>query len=281
MAKMSADACSISLPELLASIEAPVLRDAKLVAELSGGPVSRSLQLKTSMGDAVLRLDMPLAAELGLDRRAELLVLKSVASVGIGPEVLWADPGRGLLVTRLLAGRTWEAVDMVNRENLIRLGALFSRVHSMPIVCESKDLRTSIASYAEVINTDTARSLRASANKLLNELSDNNKNMVFCHRDVHCGNILDDGALRLIDWEYGGSGDPCFDLAVVAEQQQLNEWQLGCLLEGYAGLPYSVEINRLKKFRSLYKHIAQLWYLAAMRETNSDDLNPAGVDGNV
>ena len=260
---MPAEVSSISLSQLLASIDEPVWREATLVAEFPGGPVSRSWQLDTASGPVVLRLDTALVKTLGLDRQAELVVLESVASVGIGPEVLWADTERGLLVRRLLPGRIWDEADLSDSDNLLRLGALLRRLHSIPVVHESPDLRTSVAMYVDAIGTEKARSIGLQAEKLLAEISIDSSGRVFCHRDVHCGNIIDHGELRLIDWEYAGSGDPCFELAVVAEQHQLDESQLGGILDGYAGAAYSIEISRLNQFRRLYAYIAELWSMVA------------------
>jgi len=260
---MPADASSISLSQLLASIDELEWREATLVAELPGGPVSRSWQLDAASGPVVLRFDMPVVEALGLDRQAELAVLERVASLGIGPEVLWAAPERGLLVRRLLPGRAWQEADLSDSDNLFRLGALLRRLHSIPVVHESPDLRTSVAMYVDAIGTEKARAIGLQAEKLLAEISIESSCRVFCHRDVHCGNIIDHGELRLIDWEYAGSGDPCFELAVVAEQHQLDESQLGGILDGYAGAAYSIEISRLNQFRGLYAYIAELWSMVA------------------
>ena len=263
---MPAGTNSVSLPELLESIDEPDWREATLVSELSGGPVSRSWQLNTAVGPVVLRMDLPLAAKLALDRSAEMLVLKAVAMNDIGPELLWADPERGLQVTRLLPGLIWTAYDVAEPDNLIRLGALFSRLHSIPVVHESRDLRKTLEIYAASINTARADSLFRSAEKILVDTSVDSGTPVFCHRDGHCGNIVDNGELRLIDWEYAGSGDPCFDLAVVAQQHQLNARQLDRMLEGYDERPYSVDKGRLQQFCSLYGYVAALWDMLASQE---------------
>jgi thiamine kinase len=260
---MSADACSISLPELLASIDVPILRGAKLVAELSGGPVSRSWQLATSMGDAVLRLDLPLAAELQLDRTAEISVLKSAAMAGIGPEFFWADTQCGLLLTQMMPGKVWADKDLAEPKNLLRLGELLSQLHSIPVVHESPDLRITLNNYARSLGSAKARAAGINAEKLLAELNGGGDSQVFCHRDVHGRNIVDNGELRLIDWEYAGSGDPCWDLAVVAQQHQLGPWQLNHLLDGYSAAPYAIDSRRFQQFCRLYDYIATLWYMLA------------------
>jgi len=256
---MPAGKNSVSLPELLDSIDERAWREATLVSELAGGPVSRSWQLDTVVGPVVLRMDLPLAAKLALERSAEMLVLKAAARNDIGPELLWADPEQGLQITRLLPGRIWTEDDVAKPANLIRLGALFSRLHSIPVVHESQDLRKTLEIYATSINTSRAQSLFIAAEKILVDLNVDSGVPVFCHRDAHCGNIIDNGELRLIDWEYAGSGDPCFDLAVVAQQHQLTVLQLDLMLESYDDRPYSVDKGRLQHFCRLYGYIAILW----------------------
>lgn len=264
---MPADTNSISLSDLLASIEELELHEATVVAELSAGPVSRAWQLDTTMGPLVFRLDLPLAAKLELDRTTEIGVLKSVAAAGIGPELVWADPERGLLLTRLLPGRSWTEEDISKPSNLVRLGMLFRRLHSMPAVHKARDLRVTLASYADLLDTVKARSIYSSAEKLLDELVSIDSNMVFCHKDVHCRNIIDNGELRLIDWEYAGVGDPCLDLAVVAQQHKLRAWQLNYLLDGYGGSPFAVDRQRLQQFCLLYDYVALLWYMLVNSES--------------
>jgi thiamine kinase-like enzyme len=263
---MPSDANAINLPNLLASIEQLESCEVTVVAELSGGPVSRSWQLDTVMGPLVLRLDLPLAAKLQLDRVAEIAILKSVAAAGIGPEFLWANPERGLLLTRLLPGHSWAEKDIFQPTNLVRLGEVFKRLHSMPAVHKAQDLRVTLAGYADLLDTAKARSIYSSAEKLLGELTLTDNKTVLCHKDVHCRNIIDNGELRLVDWEYAGGGDPCLDLAVVAQQHQLTAEQLNCLLDGYDGSSFAVDRQRLQQFCRLYDYVAVLWYMAVGSE---------------
>ncbi len=57
--------------------------------------------------------------------------------------------------------------------------------------------------------------------------------MVFCHNDPYFLNFLDDGSLRVIDWEYAGMGDPMYDLAGIGNL--LDGAGRDLLLESYFG----------------------------------------------
>ena len=84
-----------------------------------------------------------------------------------------------------------------------------------------------------------------------------------CHDDLHHLNIIDDGSrLVLIDWEYGGLGDPAFDLASVIAYHDLDAAARRPLLSAYAR---SEVIERLGEAVWAFDYVQWLWYLAAAR----------------
>ena len=76
----------------------PLTGPVNVVEAFSGGPASDSYLLESSDRRVVLRIDKPLANAIGLDRKAEADVLIAVEAAGIGPQVVWADPARGILL---------------------------------------------------------------------------------------------------------------------------------------------------------------------------------------
>ncbi len=46
-----------------------------------------------------------------------------------------------------------------------------------------------------------------------------------CHNDLLNANFLDDGTLRILDWEYAGMGDAFFDLANFSRNHDFHETQ--------------------------------------------------------
>ena len=44
-----------------------------------------------------------------------------------------------------------------------------------------------------------------------------------CHNDLLNANFLDDGAIRIVDWEYAGMGDRFFDLANLSVNHEFGE----------------------------------------------------------
>jgi thiamine kinase-like enzyme len=58
-----------------------------------------------------------------------------------------------------------------------------------------------------------------------------------CHNDLLNANFLDDGGLRILDWEYAGMGDATFDLANFAVHHELGPDEQAALLREYYDQP--------------------------------------------
>jgi thiamine kinase-like enzyme len=54
-----------------------------------------------------------------------------------------------------------------------------------------------------------------------------------CHNDLLNANFLDDGAIRIVDWEYAGMGDRFFDLANLSVNHEFGAAEDEVLLDAY------------------------------------------------
>jgi thiamine kinase-like enzyme len=54
-----------------------------------------------------------------------------------------------------------------------------------------------------------------------------------CHNDLLNANFLDDGAIRIVDWEYAGMGDRFFDLANLSVNHEFGAAEDEILLDAY------------------------------------------------
>jgi thiamine kinase-like enzyme len=81
-----------------------------------------------------------------------------------------------------------------------------------------------------------------------------------CHNDLHHLNILHDGdRLWFVDWEYGGCGDPLFDLASFLCQMELTHQQRQVLFDAYAG-DSGVSIDHVDAACRAFDYVQWLWY---------------------
>lgn len=255
---------------LLAGIEP--LRGAEILENLAGGPASDSWLLTAGDERFVARLDKPLARLLGLDRRAELEVLHTVSVAGIGPQIIWADPGKGVLVTSYIPGHAWSVMDVHNRVRLGRLAATLRQLHCLPPRGPAFAPGKTALAYAREIGTHSASRLAEKATKLAEKLLSETRRPCICHNDLVHSNIIDGETVRLIDWEYSAVGDPYFDLAIVVRHHQLEADRIEYFLDAYFGTPGNEHFSRLGAFCYLYDQLAALWYQSVIHQPGFDAL---------
>jgi thiamine kinase-like enzyme len=202
---------------------------------VSGGLSNQAWRAQAPGLDCFVRLGGANAADLGVDRHSECRLLRLTADAGLSPPVIVCDPGRDLLVTGFVRGGAWRRQDVHEPHNLRRLGGMLRRLHELPVP----------AGLAQVSFERQARRLEAQleprgvadrgvceiADRAFETLAAGPPRLAPCHNDLHHLNLLDDGErLWLVDWEYGGCGDPLFDLASFACQHESTPGERDALL---------------------------------------------------
>ena len=201
---------------------------------------------------------------LGVDRRSECHLLAAVSAAGLAPEVVVCDPGRDLLVTRLVSAGTWTRHAAREAGNLRRIGAALRVLHSLPPRPGIR--RVSFAAQAKFLEGQlgAAGSAHAEVRRVsaaaFDTLAAREAIVTLCHNDLHHLNILDDGErLWLVDWEYGGCGDPLFDLASFLCQHESTREERQVLLGAYAG-DAGISSDLVEAACRAFDYVQWLWY---------------------
>jgi thiamine kinase-like enzyme len=68
-----------------------------------------------------------------------------------------------------------------------------------------------------------------------------------CHNDLLAENYIDDGRqLWIVDFEYSGNNDPCYDIADLASQASLDDDRRAMLCEAYFGVADPALLARMR-----------------------------------
>lgn len=233
---------------------------ARVLSQLSCGPTNNSYEVGQGGERYVLRIDKPEAARLGLDRQAEKQVCESLAGAGLALPPVYFEPESGIYLRAFLPGKTWTGRDLLSAQNLARLAHLLRRLHASPLAGKPFDPLQAAIRYADSVGTAEAAQVCAG---LINRHSEIDKAVqTLCHNDLVAGNILDNGNLMLIDWEYAGIGDPFFDLAVVTQHHRLDSVRVKQFLDSYLQADASAaDLTRLEIQRGFYQSLLDLWHL--------------------
>lgn len=238
----------------------PGFAGARVLSQLSGGPTNNSFEVEQGGERFVLRIDKAEAAALGLDRQAEKQVCESLARAGLGFPPVWFDTDAGIYLRRFLPGKTCTQRDLHCPEKLTLLALLLRRLHALPPAGKVFEPLEAAVRYADQLGTVEAAHILA---ELVDRHSGNEYAApVLCHNDLVSGNILDNGNLSLIDWEYAGIGDPYFDLAIVVQHHGLDTGLSRHFLDAYLGRGGDEsEIRRLTEQCRFYQSLLKLWNL--------------------
>ena len=231
---------------------------------IPGGLSNHAWRLEHAGQAYFVRLGAARAERLGVDRHSECALLAIAASARLAPEVILCDPSSRLLVTRFVPGRHWSRADVHEPRNLARIGDSLRRLHALPpasgvrrlqFVVQAAQLEAGLAGFERIEAT-----LKRVAEEAIAVLAARVYRQALCHNDLHHLNVLDDGErLWLVDWEYGGCGDPLFDLAALFCLHDLSAPQRTTVLDAYGPLGL-VPSEELAAACRLFDYVQWLWF---------------------
>ena len=233
---------------------------------IEGGLSNRAWRLDAAGESWFVRLGHPGAAVLGVDRASECVLLRAVATAGLAPEVLACEPAARLLVTRFVDVAPWTAADVGVEANLRRAAGLLRSLHALPVpagvqsVSYSQQARRLALGLPGGPGGSDGAILHDRAARAFARLDDRSYAPALCHHDLHHLNFLDDGCrLWLVDWEYGGRGDPLMDLAGFLAMHELAPEPTRAFLEAYGALP-AADRDLFEVARWAFDYVQWLWY---------------------
>lgn len=239
------------------------LVDGRLSA-IEGGLSNRAWRLEAAGHAWFVRRGHPQGLRLGVDRHSECAVLRAVAAAGLAPGLLACEPGLGLLVTRFVSGRPWQAADALAGRNIERVAQQLCRLHELPVPYGVRPLayeRQARRLHAGLPAPDPlADRLRGLAQPVFARIDRRRPRTVLCHHDLHHLNIVDDGArLWLVDWEYAGRGDPLLDVAGFLAMHVLGPAETTAFVSSYGRLGPE-DLAALDDARWAFDYVQWLWY---------------------
>ncbi len=238
----------------------------RTVTELPGGLTNRNYRVTTPDGDFVARTWSPGGDLLAIDRDAEHANSLIAAQAGVGAPVIEYRPQDCLLVIGYLPGRTYTSEDVASPANTGRIAAACRQLHAAPRFGNDFDMFAIQARYAAVTaelgfrvpaRYDSFWPQFAAAQAALRV---RDEGTVPCNNDLLAGNFIDDGErIWLIDYEYAGNNDPCFELGNIAAESGLSADALAALVTAYYRRPRRSRIARAQLFGLVARYGWTLW----------------------
>jgi thiamine kinase-like enzyme len=262
-----------ALAELLDMV--PALRGERTVTELAGGLTNTNYKVVTGDGAYVMRVSAKDAGLLAIDRENEYLNSVSAAEAGVGAEVVDYVPQHSLLVLEFIEGQTQSAEDLRRGDKLEMVAAACRRLHSAAPFRDDFNMFRIQHRYLGLVQErgfrlpDRYLEFEPQVRRIEAAMAVRDEGTVPCNNDLLAENFIDTGgAFRLIDYEYSGMNDACFELGNVWSESNLSLDQLDELVTHYYGRRLRNRIARARLWGLMSKYGWTLW--ASIQDGVSD-----------
>ncbi len=202
----------------------------------------------------------------------ELAGLNAAHAIDLTPGIYHHEPG--IMVLDFVDGKTYDAEDVCNVDNLLRIVPLVKQLHEegkYHIVgpCLGFWVFRLHRSYAQILRDGNSRMIPELGKYM--DINDELEKAIgpvelrFCHNDLLPANFIDTGdKIWLIDWEHSGYGARLFDLANISSNAQLPEEAERRMLEAYYGEEATdYRWRRFKAFRAASHLREAMWSMVS------------------
>ena len=238
---------------------------------MSGGLTNLNYRVDVDGESFVVRIWATGTELLGIDRQREYQCTVAASQTGVAPEVVHFLPDAGIMVTRFVPGRHLAPGEIARPEVLERVVQSMRRYHAGPAFDGSFSPLHTVAVYLGVARRfdaplpEDADQMPARLREIAQALRRGRTVVRPCHNDLWGPNLIDDGSqVRIVDWEYAGMGDICFDLANFAIHHTSSDDHDEALLRTYFVGVSNATFARLKLLKIVAELREALWYLVAI-----------------
>jgi thiamine kinase-like enzyme len=179
---------------------------------------------------------------LSIDRANERHNIVAAATTGVGARVLHYVDHLEVMVLEFIAGPTMISAALCSQEMAHPVAESLRRLHTAPRFLLDFNMFRLVEFYRSIVRERTVP-IPEGYDRCLpvvpiieEALRRSPVASVPCHNDLLAENYIDDGELlRVVDYEYSGNNDPCFELGNTALECGFDQELRATLCEAYFG----------------------------------------------
>jgi thiamine kinase-like enzyme len=244
----------------------PQLRGERVVSELAGGLTNTNYKVETAAGAFVVRISSKDAGLLAIDRENEHHNTVAAAEAGVGAAVVGYVPERSLMVLEFIEGQAQSAEDLRRGDKIEMIAEACRRLHGARRFRDEFNMFAIQRRYLGLVQERGFRlpprylEFEPAVRRIEQAMAVRDEGTVPCNNDLLAENFIDvGGEFRLIDYEYSGNNDACFELGNVWSESNLSLDQLEQLVTAYYGRPLRNKVARARLWGLMSKYGWTLW----------------------
>ena len=233
---------------------------------MTGGLTNKNFRVNVEGRPFFVRVPGASTELLAIDRDNEYHSSKAAAAAGIGPKVLYHLPDHKVMVLEFIEGETMSIESLGAPGMPTRIAQSLKKLHAGAKCLDEFNMFRLVEFYIDIVDKhqvripDDYRARMSVLSCIEAALQKNSLAGVPCNNDLLAENFIDDGqVLWLIDYEYSGNNDPCFELGNTCQEQQYNEDQYAELCAAYFGATRPSLLARMYLFSIMSDFGWTLW----------------------
>lgn len=236
------------------------------VEELPGGLTNENCKVDTDDSSFVVRRWSDDTGLLAIDRDHEFENSQRAAKAGVGAPVIAYLPEHNAMVFEFLDGPTMSAEDLRTGDRIAMVADAARRLHGAERFVSDFDMFDIQPRYLKIVQDrgfrlpDRYREFAPQVEAIRAAFAVRDEGTVPCNNDLLAENfILVGERFFLIDYEYAGNNDACFELGNIWSESNLSLDQLTELVTAYYGAPLRHKIARARLWGLMSKYGWTLW----------------------
>lgn len=220
---------------------------------LSGGHMNSAYVVQVGDARYVVRIPAVSSELLVPDRANERHNTVAAAASGVSPQVVEYLDDWKVMVLEYVEGETLTDDTIGNRDRIPRVAGTLRTLHGGPRFRTDFDMfRTAerwlrMCDEREIAIPEGLPERMDRVHLAARALAVLPMDSVPSHNDLSADNFIDDGRrLWIIDFEYSGNNDPCYDIADLASQSDLDDDRRAMLCEAYFGVADPALLARMR-----------------------------------
>jgi len=240
-----------SIDDVIARIPDWQGRDVR-VHPLAGGLTNTNYRVDVDGTPYVIRIPGQSTELLSVNRQHEYHNTLAAADAGVGARIAHYLPDIPVMVLEFIPGPTMSSARLREPDQLARIAASVRMLHTGRSFVNTFNMFRTMDFYLDIVQRHGMRipdgylEYVSVARRIEAALDVRRLPSVPCNNDLLAENFIDDGRmLRLVDYEYSGNNDPCFELGNICNENDFTPEQFEQLCAAYFGQASQSKVARM------------------------------------
>ena len=201
-----------------------------------------NINFEITVGKKKYFLSMPYSNSklLNIDYGNKYYNNKICGEINLSPRVIHFIESENLLVTEFIKSKASSLTIFQSSKEIEQLVKNIKLLHNANPFLRNFNMLSQISYYQNILKKDfLPKELNRYVNNiksLKNKLYLPNHKLVSCHNDLLAENIINkNNQIFIVDFDYSGNNDPCFELGNLSVEMEYNDEQINKLVRSYYG----------------------------------------------